>query len=110
MVGRAAEQAQPADVEVEIGQADVGASIEVLDLLLVLEPAALEQADLEARAGEAAGERDPGGAAADDAEIALQDLPVVELASVLPHVQALAPPIGRADPFRERDDHYMRPG
>ena len=110
MVGRAAEEAQPADLEVEIGQPDVGAAIEVLDLLLVLEPAALQQADLEPAAGERAGDRDPGGAGADDAEIAFQQLPVVELACVLPHVQARAPLLGRAGGSRDRHDHYTRHG
>src|SRR6185369_13395105 len=62
MVGRAAEKAQAGGVQIEVGQADVGALVEILDRLLELQTAALEQAQLELAARQRARERDPGGA------------------------------------------------
>ena len=121
MVGRAAEEAQPRGIEIEIGQADVRALVKLLDPLLELEPAALEHADLEPAAGERARERDPGGAGADDRKIALQKVPVIELARIAQHLEptlrsrarlsarACRRPAG-GSAGRDRADPYMRQG
>ena len=71
MLGAAAEDAQPHRVEVDVVHADDLADVLVLGFHRDVEAAPLHQRDLEAVAGQAAGEGDAGRAGADDADVEL---------------------------------------
>jgi hypothetical protein len=66
---RPTEEAQPGMVQLVIVHADVGAPIERLRRLLIIQPAAFKQADGKALPNQSASKRDPGGAGADDADV-----------------------------------------
>ena len=85
VVGRAAEEAQPADVEVVVGAADVGALVERLGRAVELEAAALEQQHPMAGVDEAERDRDPGRARADHAQVALEQGARLDLARIDQH-------------------------
>jgi hypothetical protein len=85
VVRRSAEEAQATDLDSGLGQADILAGIERLRFGFEIEAAAFHQADGETGAGEFAGEGDPGGAGADEAEIGGDRRAFADIAKIFDH-------------------------
>ena len=73
MVRAAAEKPQPRRVERGERRLDDGAAVKRLGLGVEIHPAAFEQDDVQRRIGQRQSQRNPGGAAADDGQIRLQE-------------------------------------
>ena len=82
MVGGTAEVMERRRLQRKVGLADYLTAIEILQLLLELESTALQQQNFEGCVGKFASDGDAGRSGADDAEIALEDRPVIERSGV----------------------------
>ena len=86
MTGRAAEIAQPAPQQIDLLFADAGAVVQVLDIVLELQPAAFQQATLKSWPEQFHRQRDAGSTGADDADIRIDRLTIWEVSQVDEHI------------------------
>lgn len=96
MTGRAAEIAQPAPEQIDLLLADAGAVVQVLDIVLELQPAAFQQGYPDVMPEQFHRQRDAGRTGTDDADISFYGLTVGEISKIDEHLLINSVNIARA--------------